>query len=516
MSTAAPGLLAPSEATRLWWRIGLPGLLASTVLAVGAMIVGWLAPASPLATDPLVTALRESPGSEALGMALVVMGAAGVLRVWLGAARACDGHTVEQARRLGVLALVWAVPLLLVPVLFSRDVFSYITLSRLGPAGINPYEEGTGALFTAWLDGADAMWHDSPSPYGPLWTMLSSAVFHLTGADPVSALLAFRVLALLGLGLMVVFVPRLAELAGGDPGRATWLAVLNPLVLFHISASAHNEAVMLGLLVAGLSLAMSHRPVAAVVLISAAGAIKVPALLALPFVGVAWAGPRASMPAVIAAWARVAGLAAATLGALTLLSTHGFGWVGNLAAPARVDTWLSPVTAVGRVLGLALDWATPISADDVLTATRVVGVLASLGIVGYLLLTQRRRPVVLGAALAMLALVALGPVMQPWYLLWVLPLVAVLPMPDRAWRTTIALSVGFSIYSVANTSATDSSAALPDAVTIVATVAAMTVVVATSRPARLMAAHAASPLATASAPRDVVPLPDRPAGAFDR
>ena len=502
MSTVAAGSLTQSEATRLWWRIGLPGLLASIAIAAGAMSVGWLAPASPLATDPLVSALRDSPTADVLGMVLVVGGAATALRVWLAAAQECAGHSVDQARRLGALALVWALPLLLVPVLFSRDVFSYISLSRLGPAGINPYEEGTGALFTAWLDGADAMWHHSPSPYGPLWTVLSSSVFYLTGADPVSALLAFRLLALLGLALMVVFVPRLAERAGGDPGRATWLAVLNPLVLFHISASAHNEALMIGLLVAGLTLAVSNRPIAAVVLIAAAGAIKAPALLALPFVGIAWAGRGASMPTMVAFWARVAGLAAATLAALTVLSTHGFGWVGNLSAPAKVDTWLSPVTAVGRTLGLVLEWATPVAADDVLTATRVVGVLVSLGLVGYLALTHRQRPVLLGAALAMLALVVLGPVMQPWYLLWVLPLVAVLPLTERAWRVAVAVSVGFSIYSVANASATDSVTTLPDAVTIVATVAAMVAVLVTSRPARRLAVPRSARRATTSGPAE--------------
>jgi alpha-1,6-mannosyltransferase len=447
-------------------------------LAAGAMAVGWLAPASPLATDSFVSALRETPTAEILGKVLVIGGAAGALRVWLSAASRCNGLSVAQARRLGSFALVWALPLLLAPVLFSRDVFSYISLSRLGPAGINPYEEGTGALFTAWLDGADRMWYHTPSPYGPLWTMVSSIVFHLTAADPVSALMAFRLLALLGLGLMIVFLPRLAEITGADPGRATWLAVLNPLVLFHVSASAHNDALMVGLLIAGMTLAMTHHAVAAVILVSAAGAIKAPALLALPFVGLAVVGRDAPPASVLAVWTRVAAIAAGTVTGATLVSTYGFGWLGNLAAPTKVDTWLSPVTALGRTLGLVLERATPVSGDDVLTAARVVGVLVSLGLVAYLALTYRRRPVMHGVALAMLALVMLGPVMHPWYLLWVLPLVALLPLKHRARRLAVVSSIGFAIYSVANTSATtDTLATLPDGIAVLASVLVMGVVV---------------------------------------
>lgn len=513
MSAGTAWSRAQSESSRLWWRVGLPGLLASTVLAAGAVAVGWLAPASPMSADPLLTAVRDSPSGSVLGKVLVVMGASGMLRVWFTAAPLARGLTVEQSRRLGALALVWALPLLLAPVLFSRDVYSYITLSRLAPSGINPYEEGTGALFTAWLDGADPMWHHSPSPYGPLWTTVSSHVFHLTGANAVGALAAFRITALVGVVLMVVFLPRLAELAGGEPGRATWLAVLNPLVLFHVSASAHNDALMVGLLVVGLVMALTHRAVAAVVLVSVAGAIKAPALVVLPFVGVAWAGRNAPLSARMTTWAGVAGLSAATLAGLTLLSGQGFGWVTNLSAPAKVETWLSPATVLGRTVGFVAEALTPASADDVLTATRVVGVLLSFGLVGYLSLTSGARSVARGAAVAMVALVLLGPVMQPWYVLWALPLVAALPLTRAELRAAVATTVGFSIYSVATTSATtDSIATVPDGVVVVASVLAMGVVVMARRrtgrfwggleAAALDHDRQASPLHPASVSRD--------------
>jgi hypothetical protein len=370
--------------------------------------------------------------------------------------------------------------------LSCNDAFrSYIAASRLAPAGINPYAEGTGALPSYWRDGADPMWFDSPSPYGPLWTSTSSVVYHLTGAQPTAALVGFRTLALVGVALLVWFVPRLAELAGANPGTATWLAVLNPLVLFHLTASAHNDALMVGLLVAGLTMAYQRQPMLGVVLVSAAGAIKAPALLALAFVGLIWAGSGAPWRSVVAAWAKVAALAAATLSTLTLLSGGGWGWVQNLSTPTKVDTWLSPPTAVGRSVGLLLEALVGASPDSVLTLTRTLALVLAAATVAALLLTHRRRSTMSGLAAAMLTLVALGPVMQPWYLLWALPLVAALRLSRPQLNVAVGLTVGSSIYSVANTAATtDSALTLPDGLAAAVSVVALVAVVAMSREVR--------------------------------
>lgn len=461
-----------AAAVTLWLRVGLPGLLASVVMAVGALGVGWLAPASDLATDPVLGAARGSLTGSVVFKLVLIVGVGWLLRTWLTTARWSEGLDVAGARRLGAMALVWSVPLVVAPVLFSRDVFSYIALSRLAPAGIDPYRFGTGALPSFWADGADPMWMDAPTPYGPLWMALSSATYHLTEADPHPALLAFRLLALVGVALLVVFVPRLAALAGTDPGRATWLIVLNPLVIFHFVSSGHNDALMVGLLVTGLVVALQNRLVLAVVLVSAAGAVKAPALLALPFLGLIWAGPTASWSARVGAWLRVAALSVTSFAGFTLVSGLGTGWLGNLSTPATVDTWLSPVTAVGRTLGELVQVLGGPDAETVLALTRVLGLAATACIVAWLVLTGQRRPVLHGLAAAMLTLIALGPVVQPWYLLWALPLVAVLDLTRTQVRVVVGATIGMSIYSVANTAATvDSIATLPDGIAAVVAVA---------------------------------------------
>ena len=78
---------------------------------------------------------------------------------------------------------------------------------------------------------------------------------------------------LLGWGLL-----RLAPV----PGRALWLGVANPLVLVHLVSGGHNDALMVGLLVAGLAVApRALLPAAA--LVTLAALVKVPALAGLAF-----------------------------------------------------------------------------------------------------------------------------------------------------------------------------------------------------------------------------------------
>jgi len=48
----------------------------------------------------------------------------------------------------------------------------------------------------------------------------------------------------------------------------------------------------------------------------------------------------------------------------------------------------------------------------------------------------------------------LGPVIQPWYLLWVLPLFAVTGLTEVQLRWTILLTAAFAVHGMAESSAT--------------------------------------------------------------
>ena len=75
-----------------------------------------------------------------------------------------------------------------------------------------------------------------------------------------------------GLVLLIWAAPRLARHVGGNGAAALWICVLNPLVIIHLMGGVHNEMLMVGLMMAGLALALNNRPAAGVAVIGAMAA----------------------------------------------------------------------------------------------------------------------------------------------------------------------------------------------------------------------------------------------------
>ena len=483
------GTAAPTAS--LARRFGVPGAIASTMMALAAVSVGWISAASGLGFIPLVATLRDQPWATATAKIVFFIGAGWLLQVWLRLGhylRTTESDADPAAVRR--LLLWWALPLALGPVLFSRDVFSYIADSRLLPNGIDPYQYGTGVLHTFYTDGADAMWKAAPAPYGPAWIGLSTLVYWLTGATAVPALIAFRLIAVVGVVLIAIYLPRLARACGADVPMALWLGLLNPILVFHFVSAAHNDAIMAGLLVMGMALTMEGRPVLGVLVVTTAGAVKAPALVALAFVGLVWAGPGASWLTRALRWAQAAALAAATFTLINLASGVGWGWVSSLGTPGDVRTWLSPTTAMGMALGslvqaLGLGYHVP----TVVSVARLLGEAVAVTVVGYLIVTGERRSPVRGLGLSLLAIVVFGPVVQPWYLMWGLLMLAAAGLAQREIRAAALGTVGFAVYSVANTGATVDGAggtvgALADGYAVLTSIAIVLVLLVASRTTR--------------------------------
>ncbi|TAL20865.1 MAG: DUF2029 domain-containing protein [Frankiales bacterium] len=350
------------------------GTVGSALVALG----GWGSGALPPGWDGV------GPGTPLVLVGVLLLGAA-----WWRLRSISPG---------GVL--LWAAPLLLAPPMFSRDVYAYVGQAALVVEGVDPYDSGPSALDGPLADGIDEVWRDTPSPYGPLWLTLASLVVRVTGESLLPALVGMRLLAVLGLVLAGWALRRL----GRD--RALWLGVANPLVLLHLVAGAHNEALMLGLMLAGL--AVGSLPLAAV-LITAAALVKLPALAALGFVVMArptWASRLRG--------ALVAGLVCGVTAVLLSLDL-GWGWLGTLDTGRARLSLFSPMTGLGVLLP-----------GDALDAVLLAGLLLAVGVVAALLWRTPSLGPVRAAGLALLAVSVLLPVVQPWYVLWgVLPLAAV-------------------------------------------------------------------------------------------
>ena len=459
---------------RLLARYALPGFVGSLILAVGALGVGWLPLAGGFINVDGVEALRGTTAGLLLSRAFVFVGVALLLQAWLILghdllADRDDPHSLAGTppSTLVVVLVAWVAPLVLAPPLFSRDVYSYFAQGRVVASGQDPYETGV-AVIDGWFeDGVDPMWAETPTPYGPFWLLLARGVANFSPEQPALGALAFRLAALAGLALLVVYLPRLAVIHGINPAPALWLGVLNPLVIMHVVSGAHNDALMIGLIVMGFALAASRHPALGVIAIALAAAVKPIALLALPFAGLLWAGQsgkgepadapglRAGWGARIRAWVLALALTVAVFAIASVLAGVGPGWIAALSTPGEVRTWLSPATALGMLIGMATT-ATGLTIDDalVVTITRTIGTLAALAIVAWLILRPQGRSPVRGAALAFLTVVLLGPVIQPWYLLWFLPLFAATGLKPTQLRVVILVIAGFSLHGMAESSST--------------------------------------------------------------
>jgi hypothetical protein len=115
--------------------------------------------------------------------------------------------------------------------------------------------------------------------------------------------------------------------------------------------------------------------------------------------------------------------------------------------------------------------------DLVVTVCRAIMMAVAIAFVAWLCLRPEGRTPVRSAALAFAAVVILGPVVQVWYLLWALPLVAATGL-RRPWhlRAIILGTAAFVIYGLGESSATSSSfIELQDGLAIVVAVAAVVV-----------------------------------------
>ena len=434
---------------------GIPGAIGSAVLAIGALALGWLPPLFNIDRIAVLALLRTTVVGESLGRLAVLVGGALVLQSWLVLGTDVLRRRALDVRSLQRILALWLVPTLLVPPLFSRDTYSYFVQGRLMQLGLNPYTHGVASVPGWFRAGVDPMWAETPTPYGPLSLLLQRIVVDLA-VTPYWSAVCFRLLAVAGIALIAIMVPRLAALHGIDPASAFWLAAMNPLVLLHFSFGGHNDALMVGLMLAGLEAAVRRRPAATILWLAAAVAVKPIAMVAVPFAALALMDRDAGFARRIGAYA-ASGLGVlvpvVALGAATGVGT---GWVQALTTPGSVRTWLSPSTAAGMAIGLIGDAVGNRGIDAIaVSGMRAIAMFGAVVVCLWLLLRPEGRSPLRGALLAFTAIVGLGPVVQPWYLLWALPIVAVTGM-QRPWhlRATVLGTAGFVIYALAEPTAT--------------------------------------------------------------
>lgn len=402
----------------------LGGLVGSVLMVFGSLGVGWLAPVSELRRVPVFIWMRTEAIGVALAIVLIAVGGMLLVRSWLrlGQRIRVWGPAARNATLQAIAA--WGLPLMFTVPLFSRDVYAYIGQGRLMVEGFNPYENGISALSNYFQLGADKLWTEAPVPYGQVFLWIEQFVVWSTNVQPEASVMLFRLVALFGVVLCVIYVPKLAELHGVNPHRALWLTAANPLFLTNFIASVHNDALMIGLALAGLYHAATRRVVLGIVLVTLSIAIKPITIVFLPFIGLIWAGKNAGWPRKFLYWGLTGGLSLAILYGLSLVNGFGFGWINGLSAPGSLFIWYAPVGLVGLVVAsvssaFGLDGWT--LADWVFDAGKVLAV----GFVAFQIFKGEHERLIRRLTLAFAAIVVLAPMIQAWYVVWLIPLFAV-------------------------------------------------------------------------------------------
>ncbi len=388
-----------------WWLLRLVGLAGSVLLAVAAYLGGAL---RTVPFHPTPVSIWRGPHGPAI-LLCWLFGTAAMVGAWWYAR-----HGTPSLPWVYRTVALWLVPLLVAPPLASRDVYAYACQGAVYHAGHNPYSEGVAALPCPWVDSVSPIWRDTPAPYGPLFLMIAAAAVAI-GGSLVGTIAVLRIVALLGVGLAAVSLPVLARRAGIDPGRAGWLALACPLVGVHLIGGAHNDALMIGLLVAGLALVTMRRSgflLAGGVLLGLAVSVKATAGVAVPFAALLAMRDGYSGKALLRDGGWVVGGALATVLAVTGVSGLGFGWVDGLSSSGASVQWTAPATAIG----MTVDLFRP--GFDAVPVTRALG-LAALAVVLVVLWWRTRRGDALYATgLALAFTVVLAPVFHPWYATW--------------------------------------------------------------------------------------------------
>ena len=428
----------------------IAGFVGSVFMMIGSLGVGWLAPVSELRRMPLFIWMRTEAMGVALSIILLAIGGMLLVRAWLRL-----GQRVRvwglQARRATLWAVAaWGLPMMFTVPLFSRDVYAYIGQGRLMVEGFNPYENGISALSNYFQLGADKMWTEAPVPYGQLFLWIEQFVVWSTNVQPEASVMLFRLAALIGIVLCIIYVPKLAKLHGVNPHRALWLTAANPLFLTNFIASVHNDALMIGLALAGLYYCATRRVVLGIVLVTLSISVKPITIVFLPFIGLLWAGKGASWHRKVLFWGLTGGLSLALLYAMSRVNGFGFGWINGLSAPGSIWIWYAPVGLMGLVVASI---ANAFSLDGWGLAKWVydAGKLLAVGIVAWQIFRGDYDRLMRRLTLAFAAVVILAPMIQSWYVVWLIPLFAVTGIRDDWQVKALYFIVSFfMVYAISD------------------------------------------------------------------
>ncbi len=437
---------APSKQSRTGARAALTGwALAGCGLLAG--VIGFTA-ASPL--YGYAYEVRDMPVFWLAG-GMAAAGAVFLVLPWLIRA----SRVLKPGLATGLLWAMLGAGLAMRLVLFASepaledDFQRYLWDGAVTASGLNPYETSPEAAMAAdpEVKALGRLGRESGLTLGrinhpqlrTLYPPVAQGAFALAYWLEPWSLNAWRALILLSDLAAIALLLLLLRDLGRSPLWAT-LYWWNPVALKELYNSAHMDALVVPLMLGALVLAIRHRPLSATTALTLAAGIKIWPVILLPLIWRAILNqPKKLLPAialalfggVLLAWPIVS----AGLDPSSGLTAYASKWKTNSAMFLMLD----------GLAGQALD----ILRIEALSS----GLLARLAIVlamGALVVWQCRtaagdaQAIVRKALIITGAMFLLSPAQFPWYYLWVLPLLALVPV-----RGLLVLTATLPLYYTA-------------------------------------------------------------------
>ncbi len=320
-------------------------------------------------------------------------------------ARPAAGRTTRWA--IGLVAVLNLL-VFVGPILISTDVFSYIAYARMGVVhGIDPYLHGPSAIShdpVFYYVGHD--WLRVATAYGPLYTLLS---YTLAPLGLVGALWGMKVYALLASFATLVLTWRVARRRGLDPVFAVLAVGANPLYVIYGLGGAHNDLIMLALMMGAVALTLAERDVAAGAAVLGGALVKATVGVLLPFMVL---GRRTLTPILGA-------LIALALGALAGYLAFGIHGIDIVSALNRDSAFVSTDSFPNELAHLVgKPGVFPVDHDLLKLALGLI-------VIHLLWRTWKGYDWVAASGWALLAITVTSTWLLAWYILWPLPLAAV-------------------------------------------------------------------------------------------
>jgi hypothetical protein len=360
------------------------------------------------------------------------------------------GHI--PVRTVVILVLAFHAVVLMLPLLFSRDVYSYafygriVSTYRANPYGATPSDFPLNSLFPLTWPG----WRSTTSVYGPLFTWISALMTSVV-KKPSEVVTSFQLLAAAASLGTIAVVGRLVQRV--RPDRTAFAIAMigcNPIVIYHVVGGGHNDMLVAFFVACAVSLLFARRELLSAIALALGMSVKASAAvpLALLIVAVVANEPPERRRRLLMLYG---GIVTGVWLALAMPFMRGGNPISALLEVSSHDSWMAPGQLIvrgasglgGLIGGDAL--------RDLFATVARIGLFAGSGVaviaIGRRIWTSgwARTPTALAAAWgwAFLAITLPSPVLFTWYLVWALPVAWL--MPKIARRGMVVLSAFFVV-----------------------------------------------------------------------